>query len=82
MSTTPQWVTLAQIAEVTGHHQESVRRALHATGLMPARIKGVRGHRLTLANANRFIARQWPGAPLIKPAPAEVSQSQPDPDHD
>lgn len=66
MSTTiPQFVTLQDIAAHTGKALISVRRGLKAAGMMPKRTKGVRGYRIDLREANRFVSRQWPGTPLI-----------------
>lgn len=60
------FVTIAQIASLTGRHPESVRMALKRAGMLGARVPGIKGHRIPVAKANRFIARQWPGAPMFQ----------------
>lgn len=65
------WVSIQQIAQQTGKHVNSVRRGLRAAGMMPESERGVRGKRIPTSKANRFIAKQWPGAPMIPEEGAE-----------
>jgi hypothetical protein len=68
MTAAPQFITVAQLATHAKRHPESVRRALRAAGLMPAAEKGIKGKRISVTKANRFLSRQWPGTPLIEEA--------------
>lgn len=61
----PQFVTLHQIAAATGKHYITVYRNAQRAGLLADKPAGEQLHRIPLAKANRFIARQWPGTPLI-----------------
>lgn len=76
------FVTIAQIARVTGRHPGSVLRALKAVGKKPAREPGVHGLRMPLSEANDFAAKQWPGsrkitlADLSVPTPITTHEKQ------
>ncbi len=66
MSDAPQYLTIDQLAAHAGRHPETLRR-LALRGLLPAeKTPGVKGYRITVAKANRFLARHWPGTPDIK----------------
>lgn len=59
------YVTIAQLALHTGKSHSAVERALKAAKLALEKHPGVKGRRLGINAANRFIARQWPGLPLL-----------------
>ncbi len=63
---TPRFVTLQQIAATAGKHYITIFRAAKRAGLLADKPEGVQQHRIPVAKANRFIARQWPTATLIK----------------
>lgn len=54
------YLTIPMIAKHAGKHSGTVLRALKLAGIPAEKTKGVRGIRITLANANKFLARQWP----------------------
>jgi hypothetical protein len=54
------YVTTAMIARHAGRHQESVARALKLTKTPVVWTPGVKGLRVELGDANRFLALQWP----------------------
>jgi hypothetical protein len=60
------YVTTAMIAKHAGKHQESVARALKLTKTPIMRTPGVKGMRVDLRDANKFLALQWPEAGPMK----------------
>jgi hypothetical protein len=70
---TPRFVTLHQIAATAGRHYITVFKQAQRAGLLADKPEGVQQHRIPVAKANRFIARQWPTAPLIKEDSHEVA---------
>ena len=54
------YVTTAMIAKHAGRHPESVARALKLTKTPIMRTPGVKGMRVDLRDANKFLALQWP----------------------
>ncbi len=69
----PLFVTLHQIAAVAGKHYITVFRQAKKAGLLADKPEGEQSHRIPLVKANRFIARTWPGAPLMKEVPPATS---------
>jgi hypothetical protein len=63
---TPEFVTLHQIAAAIGKHYITVYRNAQKAGLLTEKPNGEQMHRIPLAKANRFIARQWPGTRLMR----------------
>jgi len=59
----PTYVTTAMIARHAGKAQETVIRALKLTQTPVVHPIGVRGMRIELRDANRFLAVQWPDVP-------------------
>lgn len=59
------WTTPQLIAKHTGRHVDSVRRALRVAGISQAREPGLKGARIPLSRANRFIRKQWPECPPL-----------------
>ena len=59
------FVTVTQIIEHTGRSRSAVERAMKAASVKAERRKGIKGIRITLKEANRFIALQWPDVPQI-----------------
>ena len=55
------YVTISQIAERAEKDRATVVRALKAAKVDGQNIPGVKGVRISIAVANRFLARQWPG---------------------
>jgi hypothetical protein len=39
-----------------------------APQFITAAEKGIKGKRISVSKANRFLSRQWPGTPLIEEA--------------
>ena len=60
------YLTLHQLATHAAKSPSAVSRALKAAGIAQERITGVRGKRISVAVANKFLARQWPGVEQIK----------------
>lgn len=58
------YVTLRQIAAAAGRHYITVYRNAKAAGLLNDKPAGVQAHRIPVAQANRFMARQWPGTSI------------------
>lgn len=60
------YVTLAQLAKQAGRSYSHIWN-LSKRGLIKGleKFPGIRGYRITVANANRFLARHWPGTPLF-----------------
>lgn len=59
------YTTPRLLAAHAGKRYETVRLALKAAGLM-TRERGIKGARIPVQKANRFLAKQWPGTPLMK----------------
>jgi hypothetical protein len=60
------YVTVPMIIAHTGKHPNTVRNALKAANVPFEKPPGAKGVRIKESDANRFIAKQWPG---IKPLP-------------
>ena len=59
------YASIALIAAHTKKHRATVLRALRQAGVTPESHPGVKGKRLPLNEANKFLLRQWPGiAPI------------------
>ena len=59
------YVTIDQLAKHAGKNRSSVSRALKTAQVPLEKYPGVKGKRLQVRTANRFLARQWPGVPLL-----------------
>ena len=56
------YVTVKMVAEKARRHPESVSRAMKASQVPVERFPGVKGGRILLREANKFLARHWPEA--------------------
>jgi hypothetical protein len=74
MNTIPRYVTIAMIARHVGRHEVSIRRSLHLAGLMPPKIPGACGYRLTERAANLYILKHFPEAGPIQLPAASVAR--------
>lgn len=61
------FVSLQMVAAHAGKHIASVRRAMKTAGLPLQKEPGVRGYRVPLKEANKFLAKQWPQVPPLTP---------------
>ena len=76
MSDIVEYLTIEQLARHAGKNATHLRR-LAIRGVLPAeKMPGLRGYRITISKANRFLARHWPGTPLIQPMESKSTATQ------
>lgn len=63
------YVTIEQLCKHSGKSRSAVCRALKATQTQTVKQAGVKGVRIPLKAANRFLGLQWPGV-------GEITQQQ------
>lgn len=54
------FVTIAMLAAHAKKHRCSIIRGLRLAGIKLEKTLGVKGGRLPVKDANRFLAKQWP----------------------
>lgn len=54
------YVTIQMLVKHTGKHRNTIERALRLAGVAMEKTPGIRGIRVKLADANKFLLRQWP----------------------
>lgn len=64
-----QYVTLGQMANAAGKTYLTVFRHAQRAGLLQGKPEGEKQHRIPVAKANRFLARQWPGTTIKEDVP-------------
>jgi hypothetical protein len=69
------YATIKMISKATNKHQVTVHRALKNAGVVMEKTPGVKGFRLPLNVANKFIARQWPEYPPMQPVTVSPCKS-------
>jgi hypothetical protein len=59
------YYTISEIAKHAGKSQQTVRKALRAVSIQTSKAAGAKGARISAKDANRMLARQWPGVKLL-----------------